>query len=476
DDLRRSRPLRPRPAGARRRRLRHPEPHPGAGHPGPARGPRRDRAGPDRHRQDGRLRPADDRGRRPVGSGGAGARPDADARAVHPGHAGDPRLRRAQGHRPGRGLRRGADPRAAGPPQERRSRGGRHRRPRPRPDLAPLPDPALLPLRGPRRGRRDARPGLPRGRREDPRAHPGQPSDRAVQRHHGARDPRARRAPPLRARAGQGQGRDADHRHRRAVLPGDAVVGEGRGAGARAEGRAAGAGPGLRAHQGPLRPAPAPPQRSRPQRPGAARRHVAGRSRRGDDRLQERSPADPRGHRRGRPRPRHLLGDPRRQLRHPDVARRLRAPHRAHGPRRRVGPGHHLRRAAAEGGSGGDREARQHPHLAVGRGRPRGPHAGRGAALAPPSKAPRRAAGARAGGLRQAVDRRRALRGAARGRRHPRHHRGRAPRRRGDPQRARARALRPGRGPAGPGRRHRRRAGGPAGPRSRPARRAGPHL
>ncbi len=60
-----------------------------------------------------------------------------------------------------------------------------------------------LPLRRARRGRRDARPRLPRGRREDPLAVPRRPPDRAVQRDHAAGDPRARRPPPLRPRHGR---------------------------------------------------------------------------------------------------------------------------------------------------------------------------------------------------------------------------------------------------------------------------------
>ena len=55
------------------------------------------------------------------------------------------------------------------------------------------------------------------------------------------------------------------------------------------------------------------------ERQGAARRHVAGLARRRDARLQGRPRADPRRHRRRRPRPGHLHGHPRRQLRRPDA-------------------------------------------------------------------------------------------------------------------------------------------------------------
>ena len=71
-----------------------------------------------------------------------------------------------------------------------------------------------------------------------------------------------------------------------------------------------------------------------------------GRARRRDDLVQGRARADPRRHRRRRPRARHLDGHPHRQLRRPDVARRLRAPHRPHRPRRALGPRDHVRRAA----------------------------------------------------------------------------------------------------------------------------------
>ena len=54
-----------------------------------------------------------------------------------------------------------------------------------------------LPLRRARRGRRDARPRLPRGRREDPAPDAQQPPDGAVQRDDAAADPQARRQLPL---------------------------------------------------------------------------------------------------------------------------------------------------------------------------------------------------------------------------------------------------------------------------------------
>ena len=191
----------------------------------------------------------------PDRAGGPGARAHADARAVHPGHAGAARVRRAQGDRPRGGLRRRADPHPAGAAAPGRAGRRRHRRPRARPDQPPLAGAALLPLHRARRGRRDARPRLPRGRREDPLARARQPPDRALQRDDAERDPPARRAPPLRPGHRPGQGRDADDRHRRAVLRRDQGAGEERHAGARARGRAARAGDRLHAHEDPLRAA-----------------------------------------------------------------------------------------------------------------------------------------------------------------------------------------------------------------------------
>ena len=136
-------------------------------------------------------------------------------------------------------------------------------------------------------------------------------------------------------------------------------------------------GPGdrLRAHEDPLRPALPHAARPRHERQGAARRHVPGLARRRDAVVQERPAADPRRHRRRGPRARHRLGHPHRQLRRPDLARRLRAPHRAHRPRRALGPGDHVRRAAPAARAGRDREEREHDDRAVVRGRQDRPRA-----------------------------------------------------------------------------------------------------
>ena len=198
---------------------------------------------------------------------------------------------------------------------------------------------------------------------------PEQPPDRALQRDDAAADPRAGRSLPLRPGHGEGQVGDADRRQRRAVLGRREVRRQGREARRRAARRAPRPGHRLHAHEDPLRPALPPPARPRPERQGAARRHVPGPARRRDARLQGRPAADPRGHRRRRPRPGHLDGHPRHQLRRAHQPGRLRAPHRAHRPRRARGPRHHLHRAAPAARARGHRAPHRHRDHAVGRGR-----------------------------------------------------------------------------------------------------------
>ena len=199
---------------------------------------------------------------------------------------------------------------------------------------------------------------------------PERPPDRAVQRDDAAGDPRARRPPPLRARRRQGQVRDADHRHRRAVLPRDQ-------------------GPATRTRRSSsVLEAEKPDQaivfartkiRCRPALPHAARPGMNVKALHGDMSqgsrdgvmisVQERPRADPRRHRRRRPRPGHLLGHARHQLRRADLAGRLRAPHRPHRPRRALRPRDHVRRAAPAQRPRGDRAAREHDDRAVVGGR-----------------------------------------------------------------------------------------------------------
>ncbi len=200
-----------------RRRVRVAEPDPGAGDSAPARGPRRDRSGPDRIGQDGGVRAPDAPVRQPGRARGPGPRADADPRAVHPGDPGAAGVRPAQGHRRRGRVRWRADPLPAGAATGRRPRRRGDGRTGQGPDLAPLADAPRVPLHRARRGRRDARPRLPRGRREDPGADPVEPPDRAVLGDDAARDQAAGRSVPVRPGDGQGQGRDADGRHRRAV-------------------------------------------------------------------------------------------------------------------------------------------------------------------------------------------------------------------------------------------------------------------
>ena len=124
---------------------------------------------------------------------GPGARPHPDARAVHPGDAGAARVRREEGREGGGRVRRRADPHPAGAAEGGRAGRGRNGGPRDGPDEPPLADAHVGALRGARRGRRDARPRLPRGRRDDPLALSVRPPDRSVQRHDADRDQEARR-------------------------------------------------------------------------------------------------------------------------------------------------------------------------------------------------------------------------------------------------------------------------------------------
>ena len=162
DRISRPRALARDPARARRARLRA-DSDPGAGDSRAARGPRRDRAGADRHRQDRGLRaPA-----APTSIPGDGA-----AIVLTPTRCAS-RSRRRCGRSPStfgrgrRGVRRRPDPLAAGPASPRRARRGRDGGADDGPDVAQVARAHLGPLRRPRRGRRDARPRVHRGRRTD---------------------------------------------------------------------------------------------------------------------------------------------------------------------------------------------------------------------------------------------------------------------------------------------------------------------
>ena len=146
------------PRGGPRRRLRGADSDSGADDPAAARRLGRDRSGPDRLGQDGRVRVADAPVRRSFRAGGARARADADTRALHSGDAGVARVRQTQGRRCGRGIRRRADPQPAGAIARRWAHRCRHGGTGQGPDLSAFADAARLPRRGARRGRRDARP------------------------------------------------------------------------------------------------------------------------------------------------------------------------------------------------------------------------------------------------------------------------------------------------------------------------------
>ncbi len=109
---------------------------PARGHPAPARGPRPARAGGDRHRQDGGVRPAPaaaDSRRTPAATRRVAPGARAHPRAGHAGLRGDPPLR-PRPRRPGAAdLRRPADRPPAAGAAARRRRGGRHARAGPRP-------------------------------------------------------------------------------------------------------------------------------------------------------------------------------------------------------------------------------------------------------------------------------------------------------------------------------------------------------
>ena len=250
DLLQGSGPVRGPAADPRGARLRRADADPGAGDPRAAQRPRRDRPGADRQRQDRRLRPADARVHRSGERGDPGDRPHPDARALHPGDPGAARVRRASGGRERGGrLRRRADPRAAVAAPARRPGGGGDGRPHDGPDLAQVPGADRGPLRRPRRGRRDARPRLHRGRREDPADVPERAPDAALLGDDAGARRTARRDLHVRPRHDPRDSEEAHRRLRRAGLRDGGAEAEARAPGGGAEGRGAGAGDHLRPHQ-----------------------------------------------------------------------------------------------------------------------------------------------------------------------------------------------------------------------------------
>ncbi|OAH14439.1 hypothetical protein STSP_21590 [Streptomyces jeddahensis] len=344
----------------RGRRHHQPLPHPGDDAPCRALRHRRHRPGQDRYRQDAGLRSPPPRARhRSGGRRGrpgtaraadrrpAGARRRPHPRAVHAGHQ-RPAYRGQGPQRPRpRDLRRPGLRTAGRRPEEGRRRRRRNpgTAPRPRRPEEAQPGPRQVP--GPRRGRRDARPGLPARRREDHQHAAGPPPDDALLRDHAGRRHRPR--PPLhvaahahpRHRAGR-RGRDG-RQHLAARVP-RALHGQA------GDGRAhtAGRRPWPRHDLLPYeadggrhrRAAPAPRVRLRRR----ARRPRTGRPRAGAARLPQRQGGRARLHRRRRPRHRRRGRHARHQL--PVAGRRenVPAPHRPHGPRGQLRYGDHAGR------------------------------------------------------------------------------------------------------------------------------------
>ena len=117
-------------------------------------------------------------------------------------------------------------------------------------------------------------------------AHDSQrPPDRAVQRDDAAADPQARRPLPVRPGHDQGRGRRPSRSTRSSSSSSPSTRRTRRTSSSRCCAPSARAGDRLRAHEDPLRPAVPHAARSRDERAGAARRHVAGLARRRDARF-----------------------------------------------------------------------------------------------------------------------------------------------------------------------------------------------
>ena len=297
----------------------------------------------------------------------AGARAHADARAVHPGHAGAAHLRQAPRHRSRRRVRRRADPHPAGAAQAGRAGRRRDGRARARPDLAPLAHRCTRAATS--CSTRPTRCSTSASSRTSRRSSRSRPNGRQTALFS------ATMPAEIRALAERHLYDPVTVKVKAATLTIDTVEQffvETKAADKNEtlvrvlEAERPDAGDRLRAHEDPLRPALPHAARPRHERQGAARRHEPGRARRRDDLVQGRARADPRGDRRRRARARHLDGHAHHQLRRPDLAGRLRAPDRPHRPRRALGARDHVRRAAPGARARGDRAARQHEDLAVG--------------------------------------------------------------------------------------------------------------
>ena len=124
-----------------------------------------------------------------------------------------------RGHRPGRRLRRRADPHPAGPAQGRRARSWSGRSAAcSTSSRATRSSCTRAATSSSTRPTRCSTSASSRTSRRSSSLTPERPPDRALQRDDAGGDPLARPAPPVRPGHGQGQVGDADHRHRRAVL------------------------------------------------------------------------------------------------------------------------------------------------------------------------------------------------------------------------------------------------------------------
>ncbi len=129
--VRRIEPQRPDPRGDHESRLHDGDADPGPHHPPAARRPRLARPGPDRHRQDRRLRHPHAPGDRPREETTPSPGPDAHPRAGHPGRPGVQAIRRRHAGPAGRpDLRRPGLPGPVPAARSRRPRRRRHAGPR----------------------------------------------------------------------------------------------------------------------------------------------------------------------------------------------------------------------------------------------------------------------------------------------------------------------------------------------------------
>ena len=336
-------------------RLRGADADPARGDPAAARGPRPARPGGHRHRQDGGVRAAAAAAAARC-SAAAAARPwrwcssptrelamqvSRGGRTATAGTSARGSCRSTAGSRSAASCARSsAASTSSSPPRAARSTTS----------AAARCGLAELRTRRARRGRRDARHGVRRGHRGDPR----RPTPRRGRPCCSRR--RCRRASTA-SPAATCATRSASRSRREQAPAGEApLVRQSAYVVARphkpaALGRvldveAPGGGDRLLPHPRRGRPAHRDAQRPRLPRRGAARRHEPGAARPGHGPAARRHRRPARRHRRGRPRPRHRAAHARRQLQRPVRARGVRAPHRPGRPGRPRGRRHHAGRAA----------------------------------------------------------------------------------------------------------------------------------